>query len=206
MKENILRLHFNDVEPKDFELNVDELDEILPQVGFRPLTEVTPDTLPVGSVLLIYNFRNHTMSPVVICEYHHLGFSYIDFSDLNDVEPNRYDLYQKCGFKDLLYKVFIQLTVIDTNVQANLLPKVIEEAGFKPLDEATPEDLPSGAVVLLYAAKSGLLTPLIVRVLSMSNKRFLYWRQSPIVAGDWDTAVIMDDLKSFKNYSYLVIS
>lgn len=206
MTENILRIHFNGTEPNDFEPNVVELTEILPQVGFRPLADATKDSLPVGSVVLIYNCRNHTLSPIVVCEHHYEGFSYIHFSDLNYADPDIENMFKNYHFNDHLYKVFMQVAVIDTKPQPDLSPKLIAETGFRPLDEATPEDLPTGAVVLLYSAHSGQLIPLIVRVLSMSNKRFLYWDQSPIVVGDWHPQVIMDELKSFRNYSYLVIS
>lgn len=196
MKEKILRIHFNDVEP-----NVAEMAEILPEAGFRPLTDATPSTLPDGAVVVIYNNISNTLSPLFIIGRHlRNGFSYMLFNDLNNSPALEY----LDDFRGKFYKVLFQLPVVDSQPQLESLPQAIQNAGFCPLNKATPEDLPEGAVALLYA-DSKVLIPVIVRVLSTSNKKLLYLHQG-IVVGDWHSNVIMDHLNPFDNYLYKVIS
>lgn len=206
MKKNILRIHLNGTEPKNYELNVAELTEIVSKAGFRQMTDATPANLPVGSVVAIYNTRNQTFFFGVVREYYLDGsFGYIPFSQLKDAEPEMGDM-EKYDFKDHMYNVYMQVAVIDNHPQAEVLEKEVQKAGFRPLAEATPEDLPDGCVTMLYSCISNTIGVVIVRTLSMSNKRFLFWNQSAIVAGDWHSNVIMDELNPFENYQYLVIS
>jgi len=199
MKKNILRIHFNGDVP-----NIAEMTEVLSNAGFRPLTDATPDTLPSGSVVVIYNSRNHALSPLYVVEQHlRGGFSYMLFNELNSYPDMEY-MDTNHDFSGKFYKLLFQLPVVDSQPQLEYLNNAIEKAGFRSLDTATPDDLPMGSIALLYT-DCGILTPVITRTLSMSNKRFLYLHQG-MAAGHWHSSVIMDHLKPFKNYSYLVIS
>lgn len=206
MSKNIVRVPLNGTKVQDFEPNVVKLAEILPKFGFRWLTDATPETLPVGSVVVIYDCQNQTMlSAVVVHDYTQLGFHVISFEDLNSENPEVLHFNQKYDFEGKLYKVIMNLPVEGTSLQPGVFPKAFECMDFKPLGKATPQDLPEGSLVLL-CTKAGSVSPAVVRCLSMHNKRFLYWAQSPHVAGDWHPHVIMDELDSFGNYYYMVIS
>lgn len=207
MKKEFLRIHFEESDPKNYKLSLDELTGIISQAGFRPLTEATPDTLPIGSVVAMYHDRNHTFFFGVVCEYYLDGsFGYIDFSHLASADEEISQMSKKYDFRDRRYRIYMQVTMVGNKPQEIILEEKIKAAGFRSLSEATPEDLPDGAVVFLYSHVSKSLSTVIVRTLSISNKRFLYWVQCPIVVGDWHPYVIMDELNSFKNYSYLVVS
>ena len=211
-KENILRVHLKPIEHNDLKPNVAELTELLSEKDFWPLIDASSDNLPVGSVVVFYNCKNNTFFFGVIYEHTHYGFSYIPFGELNNFNPDGPDdmenLSRKHEFKDLLYKVLMQLPVVSGELQLEHIPKAVAESGFRPLDKATSEDLPEGCLAFLYV-NSGAVFPVIVRELSnqwIDDRRFLYWSQSPISVGDWRDGVIMDRLKKFKNYSYLVVS
>lgn len=212
MKENVLSVHLKHIEANDVVPNVAELNEVLPMKGFRPLTEASPTTLPVGSVVAIYNLQKHTMLFGVVWEHTYAGFNYLPGGELKNITPNDEDLEhmrKKYDYESRLYKVITHLPVVDGKPQLELFLNAIEEAGFRSLNEASPEDLPAGCLAFLYDANSYSLAPVIVRVLSMQfegDHRFLYWYQSAITAGTWHSGVIMDKLNSFKNYSYLVVS
>ena len=207
-KKNILRVHIPPIGSNDFAPNIAELTELLPASGFRPLTDATPDTLPVGAIAVIYNCNNHTLFSVMICGHFHGGFSYIPFEQLNDIDPDVDHMSRKFQFKNRLYKVITHLPVVNGKPLSEMLPTAMEEAGFRSLAESSSEDLPEGCVAFLYSANSGLLTPVVVSELSKKfegDYRFLYWHQSHIRPDNWHRAVIMDSLKPFKNYSYRVV-
>ena len=186
------------------EPNIADMTEVLLKNDFRPLSDATPDDLPTGSVLLIYNSTKHTMSTIVVCEHTLLGFTYMFFNALNDA-PDIEHMNRRYHFKNWHYKVLTTLPEVTPNPDTKLLLKLFAEVGFKPLNEATPEDLPQGCIALV-SDNSCRVTPVIVRVLSMSNRRFLYLRQSAQVAGDWESDVIMDHQNPLRNFSYFVIS
>jgi len=198
MCKETLRIHFSNGEP-----NIAEMFEILLKKGFRKMTDATPENLPSGSVALIYNAENHTIVPILVTEHIDFGMSYMVFYQL-DNDPDVEFMSRRHYSNKLFYKKLTQIPVIDSNPQLEFLPQAIAETGFVSLNDATPANLPEGCIALIYTDRY-ILTPVIVRVLSMENRRFLYLHQG-IVAGDWHSAVIMDHLKPFKNYSYLVIS
>ena len=195
--ENII--HFINGEP-----NIAEMTYVLSNTGFRPLTGATVDTLPIGAVVLLYNSQNHALLPIVICQHYFRGFSYMLFEELNN-DPDICNLDCVRDFDNFMYKVIFQLPNAEPNPGKDILNKAFADMGFKPLSEATPDDLPQGGIALVTLNNS-TLCPVIVRVLSLENRRFLYISQNHITAGNWHPNVIMDEFKPFKNFSYLVIS
>ena len=205
MSKNYVRVPLIGTEPENFEPNVAELNHLLPQVGFRPLTDATQETMPVGSVVVIYNCNNHTLFPgVVISDYTLLGFNYTTLPEIEKTVPESFHLSKKYDFQDKLYKVILNLDAEDF-AQKGSVKNALQGIGFSSLEKATSEDLPEGSLVLL-STDTGRLAPVITRTLSMKNKRFLFWSQSPIVAGDWHPNVIMDHLTPFENTYYWVVS
>lgn len=187
-----------------FEPNIDEMTHILRKRGFRPLIDSTPADLPPGAVLLIYNCTQHTLFSIVVNEHNLRGFSYMFFNALN-ADPDIVQMSKVYHFKNWYYKVLMQLPEVTANPAEEVLQKLFAEVGFKNLSEATPEDLPQGCIALISDSHCRF-NPVIVRVLSMSNRRLLYLRQSAQVAGDWESDVIMDHRNPLRNFSYLVIS
>lgn len=187
-----------------FEPNIAEMTDIFLKKNFRPLSDSTPADLPPGAVLLIYNSTKHTISSIVVCEHNYRGFSYMFFNALNH-DPDIEHMDKKYHFKNWYYKVLMHLPEVTPNPGEELLRKLFAEVGFKNLNEATPEDLPQGCIALI-SDSSCRFTPVIVRVLSMSNRRLLYLRQSAQVSGDWESDVVMDHRNPLSNFSYLVIS
>lgn len=196
MKESILKIHF--------EPTIADMAEILPKKGFRRLSDSTPADLPPGAVVLIYNYTKHTIASIVICEHDYQGFSFMFFNALNH-DPDTEHMNKDYDFKNWYYKVLMNLPEVTPNPGEELLRKLFAEIGFKNLDEATPVDLPQGCIALI-SNFSCRFTPVIIRVLSTSNRRLLYLRQSAQVAGDWESDVIMDHRNPLRNFSYLVIS
>jgi len=199
MTNKIEKIHFINGEP-----NIAEMAEILSNSGFRSLSNATVDNLPIGAVVLLYNSHNHALLPIVICQHYFRGFSYMLFEDLNN-DPDIYNLDCIRDFEKFMYKVIFQLPGADPNPTKEFLNKAFADLGFKPLNEATPENLPQGCIALITRNNS-TLCPVIVRTLSMENRRFLYIGQNHITVGNWHSNVIMDHLNPFKNFSYLVIS
>ena len=104
------------------------------------------------------------------------------------------------------YKLLFTVPVTDSSLQLDTIPQLFEKVGFKPLNKATSEDLPQGCVALLYNIKEDTLTPVISRVLSMENHRFLHLKQSHI-DGHWESRVIMEGITlPLENYLFKVIS
>lgn len=198
---NILKIQFITPEP---EPNIAEMTEVLLKKGFRPLIDSTPADLPPGAVLLIYNCTKHTLFSIVVNEQNLRGFSYMFFNALN-ADPDIVQMDKEYHFKNWYYKVLMQLPEVTANPAEEVLQKLFAEVGFKNLSEATPEDLPQGCIALISDSHCRF-NPVIVRVLSMSNRRLLYLRQSAQVAGDWESDVIMDHRNPLRNFSYLVIS
>lgn len=193
---NILKVHF--------EPHIADMAEILPKKGFRRLSDSTPTDLPPGAVLLIYNSTKQTISAIVVCDHDYRGFSYMFFNALNH-NPDIEHMSKAYDFKNWYYKVLLNLPEVTPNPGEKLLQRLFEEIGFKNLAEATPEDLPQGCIALI-SDSSCRFTPVIIRVLSKSNGRLLYLRQSAQVAGDWESDVIMNHQNPFENLQYLVIS
>lgn len=196
---NILKIHFNDNEP-----NIAEMTDVLLKNGFRKLSDSTPADLPTGAVLLIYDCTKHTLFSIVVNEHNLRGFSYMFFNALNS-DPDIVQMDKEYYFKNWYYKVLIQLHEVTANPAEEVLQKLFAEVGFKNLSEATPEDLPQGCIALISDSDCRF-NPVIVRTLSMSNRRLLYLRQSAQVAGDWESDVIMDHRNPLSDFSYLVIS
>lgn len=199
MTNKIEKIHFINGEP-----NIAEMTEVLSNTGFRPLSTATVDDLPIGAVVLLYNRKNHALLPIVICQHYFRGFSYMLFEELNN-DPDICNLDCVRDFDNFMYKVIFQLPNAEPNPGKEILSKAFTDLGFKPLSEATPDDLPQGGIALVTLNNS-TLCPVIVRVLSLENRRFLYISQNHITAGNWHPNVIMDEFKPFKNYSYLVVS
>lgn len=195
---NILTIQFTP------EPNITEMTEVLLKKGFRKLSDSTPADLPPGAVLLIYNSIKHTITSIVVCEHDYQGFNYMFFNALNH-DPDIEYMNKAYDFKNWYYKVLMNLPEVTPTPDEELLRKLFAEVGFKNLDEATPEDLPQGCIALISESRCRF-TSVIVRVLSMSNKRLLYLRQSAQVAGEWESDVIMDHRNPLRNFSYLVIS
>lgn len=199
MTNKIEKIHFINGEP-----NIAEMTDVLSNTGFRPLTDATVETLPIGAVVLLYNSQNHALLPIVICQHYFRGFSYMLFEELNN-DPDICTLDYVRDFDNFMYKVIFQLPSAEPNPGKEIISKAFADLGFKPLSEATPDDLPQGGIAVI-THNDNTLCPVIVRVLSMDNRRFLYISQNHIVAGNWHSNVIMDELNPFKNFSYLVIS
>ena len=187
-----------------FEPNIDEMTNVLLKKGFRPLIDSTPADLPPGAVLLIYNCTKHTLFSIMVNEQNLRGFSYMFFNALN-ADPDIVQMDKEYHFKNWYYKILMQLPEVTANPDEKLLQKLFAEVGFKNLSEATPEDLPQGCIALISDSHCRF-NPIIVRTLSMSNRRLLYLRQSAQVAGDWESDVIMDHQNPLRDFSYLVIS
>ena len=197
MSNNILKVQF--------EPTISSMSNILFQKGFRPLKDYTPSDLPAGAVVLLYNAANHTLATIVICEHHYRGFSYMFFNALNEA-PDVEHMDKVNGVHKWYFKVLMHLPEVTPNPDEKLLQKLFAEVGFKNLGEATPEDLPQGCISLIADASTCKFTPTICRVLSTSNQRYLYLRQSAQVAGDWEDDVILGHQTPLKNFTYLVIS
>ena len=195
--ENII--HFINGEP-----NIAEMTDVLSNSGFRPLTGATVENLPIGAVVLLYNSKNHALLPIVICQHYFRGFSYMLFEDMNN-DPDIYNLDSVRDFEKFMYRVIFQLPEANLNPGKEIISRAFADLGFKSLKEATPDNLPQGCIALI-THNDITLCPVIVRVLSVENRRFLYIAQSPIVVGSWHSNVILDELNPFKNFSYLVIS
>ena len=196
---NILTIQFEHNEP-----NIADMTDILLNKGFRTLSDSTPADLPEGAILLIYNCNKHTMFSIVVNEHNLRGFSYMFFNALN-ADPDIVQMNKDYHLNNLYYKVLMTLPEATANPDEEILRKLFKEVGFKNLNEATSEDLPQGCIALI-SDSSCRITPVIVRVLSMSNRRLLYLRQSAQVAGEWESDVIMDHRNPLRNFSYLVIS
>ena len=199
MTNKIEKIHFINGEP-----NIAEMTNILSNSGFRPLSTATVDSLPIGAVVLLYNSQNHALLPIVIEQHYFRGFSYMLFEEL-DNDPAVHNMDYIRDFDNFMYKVVFQLPGAEPNPGKEIISKAFDSLGFKPLGEATPADLPQGCIALI-AHNDSTLCPVVVRVLSMVNRRLLYISQNHITAGNWHSNVIMDELKPFKNFSYLVIS
>ena len=198
MSNNILKVQF--------EPTISSMSEVLSQKGFRPLKDYTPADLPAGAVVLLYKHSNHTITTIVICEHNYRGFSYMFFNALNREEPDVVHMDMYDDFHKWYCKVLMHLPEVTPNPDEKLLQKLFAEVGFKNLGEATPEDLPQGCIALIADASTCKFYATICRVLSLSNQRYLYLRQSAQVAGDWEDDVILGHLKPLKNFTYLVIS
>ena len=199
MEKQILRVSF---EPR-----IEDMGKILPQAGFRPLVDATPEDLPAGSVVVVYNRLSNSMYTIVIFEHYRDDcFSYMNFNRIDEYEAEcSFSYNRRADFSDSLYKVIFHLPVVASKPKVELLPHIIKESGFKSLDEASTEDLPDGCVAMLYYVKNGNLFPLVVRTLSLENRRLLYLRER-IVAGNWESKVLMNHLNPFTDYLYKVIS
>jgi len=199
MTENIKRLHFNNGEP-----NIAEMSEILLKKDFRTLTEANDETLPAGTVAMLYNPCNNTMFAILVVKHTSLGLIYLLFNNMAKGQEFGNFLCTKQNFKNLYYKPLFQVPMKDSKPQLENLSQILSKAGFCSLVDATPDNLPEGCIALLYS-HSIVIIPSIVRVLSKGNNRFLYLRQGN-VAGSWQSSVIMDHLSPFEKFSYLVIS
>lgn len=188
--------------------DVSKLTDILLEKGFRPLTKESSQELPIGSLILIHDGKNSTISFVLIQQHVFWNNEYLGFRHSFKLQtPDSINATKTfCDFKQKFFKVIGQVSVIDGTAQVQDLPDVLKGIGFKPLAEATPEDLSTGDLVFLYT-KNGSITPIIIRVLSHQfpgDHRLLFWKQSSIVAGDWEDAVIMEHLTPFEKYEYFV--
>ena len=199
MTEKIPRIHFDYDDPR-----IEEMTNLISSAGFRPLTSATPVSLPVGAVVLIYNSTNHMLFPIVVYQHHFKGFSYMLFDHL-DKMPCVCNMDSTHDFEKHMYKVICTLPKESCCPNEENFKRVFSEMGFKSLDEASSEDLPQGCIALV-SYNGNTIWPVIVRTLSTINRRLLYFDQSAIVAGDWYPSVIMDELKTFGNYSYWVLS
>ena len=190
--------------------DVSKLTELLLAKGFRPLTKESSQKLPIGSLVLIHSGNTNSLSFALVQKHlywnnAYLGFNYVPNSRLQP--PCSTDMARTFdNFNQKFYLVLGQVNVIDGIPQVDKLPELLKEIGFKPLAEAVPEDVSSGDMVFLYE-NTGRLTPIIIRELShqfANDHRLLFWKQSPIVIGEWQSDVLMEHLTPFKNYEYFV--
>jgi len=191
-----------------FEPNINELSEIITaRAGYRPLHTATPSDFTVGTVVEMFDTEKHYFFTAVIISVNEKTFSYTNSGNLDDDNLYVEQFYSNShSNKNLVFRILLRLPVKHGKIQSKkMLSDVGIAAGFKPLSSATPSDLSEGSVAVLYNCNNHSFRTVIVRTLSMENKRFLYLRQS-IVVGDWESDVLMDHLDSWDNYRYLVIS
>ena len=188
--------------------DVSKLTDLLLEKGFRPLTKESSQELPIGSLVLIHDGKNPRLYFYLVQKHVFWNNEYLGFNHSFKLQTPASIQATKtfCDFNQQFFKVIAQVNVIDGIPQANELPDVLKGIGFKPLAEATPEDISTGNLVFLYE-KNGSITPIIIRVLShqfADDHRLLFWKQGYIVAGNWEEAVIMEHLTPFEKYEYFV--
>ena len=206
LEKNVLRTMYS-LRADDIVPVMEELPELLKNLGFKQLTETNATSLHNGNVVLFFNCKSNIFSSGIIDNVtsgHTINFVHAqhELSEAEEYHGYGSDHMDSNHFGKYLYKVISETRFAnDEN---------LKNAGFRPLSEASPSEMPLGCLVLLHSKGSHFTFPVIVRGLSHKfegDHRLLYWRQSGIVVGQWDTGVIMDHVNhSFSEYEYLVLS
>ena len=190
---------------------LDTLTERLTRAGFKQLTEEAATKMRPGYVVMFYNIPNNTSAIYIIGA---ITASSISFR--HEKEPAKDpcvtapDLEATChgyvGFRmtSSLYKDYMYMVLAAKPIIGE---ELVKNANFLPLSDAAPTDIPLGSFVLLRD-QSGTITPVITRVLSRhieNDHRFLFWKQSPHVNGEWQSGVLMHHCTPLSNYDYLIL-
>ena len=206
LEKNVLRTMYS-LRADDIVPVMEELPELLKNLGFKQLTDTNATSLRGDNVVMFFCAKNSHFCYGIIDNVTSGGTINFVHANREPSEEEEYDGYDSHymapkHFGKYLYKVISETRLVnDEN---------LKNAGFRPLSEASPSEMPLGCLVLLHHKESHITFPVIVRVLSHDfegDHRLLYWRQSGIVVGQWDTGVIMDHVNhSFSEYEYLVLS
>ena len=177
--------------PSDMVPDISKIEEILANdPNFRPFNQLTEDSLKLGDVLYIFDTKTLRSR---IATYIGPGIypGTLAFTNANTVYSDDAEDGFGCSFyrinsADLKYfKVLFNLPIIDNQTQFDNLFDIIEKAGGFPLEDALPEQLPKGALVVLIHKPTKHMRTAICRILSTENKRFLYFEPSFYNRG-WD--------------------
>ena len=205
MSNKKLCIPFSGSEVKDYVFDLTALSELLPEYGFRPLTEATPEQIPEGSVVLIYNKLNNSMLPIIVVNNFSIrGFYFVRFNEILSADPETGHMNRIYDFEGMLFKVVLKLPISRQGITEALLEAAIHEGGFKPLKSATSNDLHTGQLILLCKSNKWI-HPVIVRVLQ--NDRLLFVEQDPVSNSKaLRSQFIEGKYGEFEKYSYFSFS